>query len=529
MRGVAGILVVVLLCTLLPVATASGQPVDVIDGEPSTTERLGVEDPVGGAIMISQARFAADQADYVVLATTNDFADALAATPLLGAGPLLFTPPDMLPTEVSAEVDRVVPDGTEVIVLGGTVAINTSISEQLTNRGYDVTRLAGPDRIATSIQIVEELAARVDAGQVVALARAYGEGTAGWADSVTAGGWTADTGTPLLLTPTDSLDPRVADLLQRLQTDTTIVLGGSAAIADEVLTQLPSPQRIAGPDRTSTAVAIAEQLWGPVPGYLIVNGYRDDGWTYGLASAGLSADLGLPILLADTSAVPSPTLMRVGLGCGSGQPGLETLLVGSPTLLSDEVVAAIDTQDGGECPASPIQIRGDGLGLIPLGTPVDQAVATLTDALGQPTFVSEKLFPFCEPGAFGKGRIYEWNNLTTYMMDPTADPYTGNQGTGEPYFWGGLYGGFDYDPATNTFAPRPDPYGFTTELGIGIGATGAEVQAAYGASAEFFPGDLEGYPPPIWDLGNGLYTFNDTNDIQTTRIETFLFGGGCGE
>ncbi len=518
------------MCLVGLVGPATARPIG--DGNPATTDRIPVEDPTAATVTLAQARFDPGTADHVVLATIAGFADSLAAAPLLGAGPLLLTDPGQLPAAVGEEILRLVGTTGRVIVLGGEAAVSGVVTDQLEARGHEVVRLAGPDRIATAIAVVEWLAGRVGAGRVVALARAYGDGSAGWADSITGSGWSANTGTPLLITPTGELDQRVADLLGRLGTETVIVLGGPAAIADSVTARLPDPRRVHGPDRTTTAVAVAEQLWGPAAGYVLINGSRDDGWAIGLAAAGLSADADFPLLLVDTDQLPDPARLKVGTGCGTGAPQLETIVIGSATLVGDAVIGAVDSQDGGECPAPPVVLDGNGLGVVALGTPADAAVAALTSALGPPSYVSEEMFPFCEPSGQGRGRIYEWGNLTVYINDPTATPsypgYPGNPaGNGQPYFWGGLYGGFAYDPATDTVFRRPDPWGFTTDRGVGLDATNAEVRAAY-PDGTFHTGYPDSYPPPSWDLPGQLSTFMSANHDSGT-LQTFLFGGGCGE
>ncbi len=341
-----------LLLAMQPAITAqTGIAQELVDGDRATTERLSVSDPIGGAVAISQARFPSGAPASVVLATTNGFADALAAAPLLGQSPLLLTPTDVLALPVVNEIRRLLPDGGEVILLGGTEAISATVETQLQTEGYQTVRLAGPDRIGTAVEVAREHAARTGSGDLVAVARAFGEGSAGWADSITVGGWLANTNTPLVLTPTDTVDPRVAALLAELGTQQTLIVGGTAALSAEVQATLGGV-RVAGSERAGTAAAIAAERWGSAAGYLVVNGYRDDGWAYGLAAAGLSADLNYPILVADADRVPDATLGRVGRGCGT-DPALETLLICDEALLSATVVSDIDQQDGGACPPPP--------------------------------------------------------------------------------------------------------------------------------------------------------------------------------
>ena len=88
--------------------------------------RLSGPDRFATAIAVSRDSFPEDDsAAAVVLARGDDpngFADALAGGPLAvdRDGPLLITNPDQLFDAVAAEIDRVLPDGATVYLLGGT-------------------------------------------------------------------------------------------------------------------------------------------------------------------------------------------------------------------------------------------------------------------------------------------------------------------------------------------------------------------------------------------------------------------------
>ena len=133
----------------------------MLDG-PATTPlacRIAGEDRRLTAIAASRADFADGAAATVVLTRDDLFADALAGTPLAVAedGPLLTTAPDGLADEVLAEIDRVLPEGSEVLVLGGTDALPSSVDEALTGAGFTPRRIAGDTRYDTSVAIAEEL------------------------------------------------------------------------------------------------------------------------------------------------------------------------------------------------------------------------------------------------------------------------------------------------------------------------------------------------------------------------------------
>ncbi len=118
---------------------------------PGTT-RLAGPDRYATAVAIAQASFAAP-VDAVFLASGEAFPDALAGGPAAAklASPLLLTQHDRLPASVLTELQRLSP--ATVYLLGGTAAINSSVSDTLTGQGFTVSRLSGADRYATSAAI----------------------------------------------------------------------------------------------------------------------------------------------------------------------------------------------------------------------------------------------------------------------------------------------------------------------------------------------------------------------------------------
>lgn len=111
---------------------------------------------------------------------------------------------------------------------------------------------------------------------------------------------------PILLTQTDSLHPAVRTHLDRYRPETVVLLGGEAALSAAVAAEIPGVQRIAGPNRFATAVAVADELWTTTSGeYLVTSGTAVDGWAYGLAAAGLGGQTDRPLLLVETDRLPA--------------------------------------------------------------------------------------------------------------------------------------------------------------------------------------------------------------------------------
>ncbi|WP_370326196.1 beta-propeller domain-containing protein [Euzebya sp.] len=346
------------LAILLALATA-GLPagaqlggVGPFDGDPATTERIEAGDPVTAAIAVSQQRF--DTAPHAVLATVDSFADSLAGAALTDDGPLLLTASARLTPATAAELDRVLGDGATVYVLGGEDAIGPAVADELTAAGYAVARLAGETRVETALAVADEVRRR-HPGDTVLLARSDGPAdnpTSAWADSMTGGSLAAARGLPILVTPTDALHPAVATWLAADAPVSTVLLGGDAALSDAVEDAAPNPRRLAGPERTATAAAIAEDaLWrgpGDAPDarrFVILDAGRPDGWAYGLSAAGIAADTGAPPL-AVVGTVSAAT-RRVVSTCGD--PAVDLLLVGDESVIDTEVEAQLTTFDGTAC------------------------------------------------------------------------------------------------------------------------------------------------------------------------------------
>jgi len=339
------------------------------DGDPATSERIGGGDPTGTAVAVSRTRFsdargdggaAADgaavrAATHAVLSRPDEFADSLAGTALTGDGPLLFTAAGGLPADTAAELQRVLPPGGRVYLLGGTTAIGAPIAAEVASAGYDVVRLEGLTRVETALAVADEVRRRSDGGDVL-LARATAPPdvpSAAWADAVTAGAVAAAGATPLLLTPGEALHPAVTAWLATDAPSRTVLLGGEVALSAAVADAVPAPQRVSGPDRVATAAAVARELSGATDTgtrrVVAIDGHHEDGWAYGLAAGGLAADAGASVLLVGTEVAPPSRALLAACG----DPEVDTVLVGDRSVVTTTAERQIDALDGRSCTALP--------------------------------------------------------------------------------------------------------------------------------------------------------------------------------
>lgn len=105
---------------------------------------------------------------YIVLATSDDFADAQSATPLAVRADtsILLTPSEFLHPMVKDELVRALEPGGSIFIAGGEQAIAPKVADELTSKGYKVERLQGPTRVETAIAVSEHAAQLADKGKV---------------------------------------------------------------------------------------------------------------------------------------------------------------------------------------------------------------------------------------------------------------------------------------------------------------------------------------------------------------------------
>ncbi|HEX5466658.1 MAG TPA: cell wall-binding repeat-containing protein [Candidatus Limnocylindrales bacterium] len=162
-----------------------------------------------------------------------------------------------------------------------------------------IDRYAGTTRYATAAAISANTFSPGVAVAYIARADAFPDALAGAAAAGTVKG-------PVLLAATSgALDPATTAELTRLQPDTIIVLGGTAAISDAVLGALTpyatshTVLRYAGATRFATAATISAHTFSPGVGTAYIA--RADAFPDALAGAAAAGTVKGPVLLAATS------------------------------------------------------------------------------------------------------------------------------------------------------------------------------------------------------------------------------------
>lgn len=301
----------ILFCKFHGAPDGSGMAMTVQVGAPAPPAhaRLEATDTVTSAIAWSQLTFEDGAAPYVLLGRDDLFADSLASGGGQGAidAPLLLTGSGQLDPRTTAELERL--GARTVYVLGGPAAIAEAVVEQLEAAGYGVVRIFGGSRIDTAVAVAERF---FPTARSAVLARAYAadEPTQAFADSLAAGAFAAARRLPVLLSDTAGLSAPTRDYLAARAIDTVYVIGGSAALSEQVATDLEALGieviRLAGPNRLGTAGQIAGEFLssGEPTAVSLVDAGAADAWADGFAAAAG----GNPVLLTSGGELPDESV-----------------------------------------------------------------------------------------------------------------------------------------------------------------------------------------------------------------------------
>lgn len=319
--------------------------------------RLAGADRVGTAISISQARFPDGPntegfSHEVVLARSDQYADALAGSALARSAPMLLTEPGALNPAVQAEMVRVLGPVTKdnpqtVTLLGGPEALSPAVESAIQKLGYRTQRLQGPDRFATSVAIAKAVSDNAWPTRIVV---ATGEN---FADALSAG----PVDEPIVLTDDKVMPPEVGDYLKFYGTQqspgqrvaTIYEVGGQAKAATEGLFPAGSPNRpttvaLAGLDRFETSFLVAKEFFGAdpaEPGRVHLGTATAYNWPDSLAGAGAMAQLQGPMLLVDPNTGLTPQEQQ-WVSANSGDVG-SALVFGGPMAVSPTVDMQLGT------------------------------------------------------------------------------------------------------------------------------------------------------------------------------------------
>lgn len=142
---------------------ASGVPTPNAEDLKIDVKRFAGTDRYGTAIALTTHLYKDQEAEHIILASGERFPDAITAANLFGIKtplPVLLTPAKALTKEVKDELVRIAKPKARISLVGGELAIDKAIEQELLGMGFAVTRLAGRDRQETAIAIADKAVER---------------------------------------------------------------------------------------------------------------------------------------------------------------------------------------------------------------------------------------------------------------------------------------------------------------------------------------------------------------------------------
>ncbi len=234
-----------------------------------------------------------------------------------------------------------------VALIGLAATALAPVAPASAERIFTVHRLGGTDNIGLSVEV-----SRFIDPEGIGLYAMLGRGDL-FADALASASMQGSRAAPLLLTHRDSLDPRVAAELDRLNINIVYILGGEQAItpAVEAAVQAQGYEtvRVAGATRLETAVAIADQGSSNEAEAIVLRAFDDGPGTDPTRAFADSLAAGVmtgsflkeALWLSEKNGLSQVTKDAiVSRGHDNG------LVLGGPAALSEQVVADLDAHVG---------------------------------------------------------------------------------------------------------------------------------------------------------------------------------------
>ncbi len=268
------------------------------------------------AVTASRSRFPTGSVDTVIVATGQDFPDALAGAPLAGAydSPLLLTRTNALPLAVAQEISRL--GAHHAIILGGAGAVSDAVRvslEAVVGVGR-VTRIAGADRYATAASVAGALKGRLEATNRHLDGTVFVATGIDFPDALSAGPNAWNRTRPILLVQGATVPAATASELDHLGSHRGVVLGGTGAMPNSAVVTIlshlgptPTVQRLGGTDRYGTAAVVADWSIGEGESWSAVGIATGQDYADALTGGPVVGASGGALLLTKTHSVPPVT------------------------------------------------------------------------------------------------------------------------------------------------------------------------------------------------------------------------------
>jgi len=294
----AVLMALIIILSLLPVPTASAA------SDHAQIVRLGGKNRYDTASIIADQ--ALGQAETAILASGENYADALAAAPFAYhlKAPILLTSPNHLNAETVNRLNQL--GCSQVIIMGGENAVSKNVENRLVSLGYAVERIGGQTRYDTAVQVAIKLH---ETGSPNTHEAFIACGT-NYPDALSASPVAALRGSPILYAPVSGkLDEATKNYLVQYNIQRVYILGGTSAVGQAAESCLDSigverTTRLAGNNRYDTSLLITKNFLDTFPSKNIAFATGEN-YPDALAGSVFAAVKGIPVLLSNNKSTHS--------------------------------------------------------------------------------------------------------------------------------------------------------------------------------------------------------------------------------
>ena len=235
--------------------------------------------------------------DVVVIASGENFPDALSASSLAGAynAPVLMTANKSLSTQTLSEIQRL--NARKAYIIGSKAVVSASVETTLRGMGLSVERVAGGNRQETAIKVAEKTTSKTKPSTVIIAAGSN------FPDALSISPYAYSKGYPIYLTDGDgSLSTATLNAISSLGTVDRIIIVGSSSVvkasAETALGAITSNiERWYGANRYETSLKIAENAVADGMSWSTVVIASGENFPDGLSGASLAGKNGGLLLL----------------------------------------------------------------------------------------------------------------------------------------------------------------------------------------------------------------------------------------
>lgn len=278
--------------------TAQASFIRLAADEKVYTSRLSGGDRFTTATAVSKSY--RGQSDNVILVTSHEFADALAAASIAGQlkAPILYTWVDGIQKDTLAEINRL--GAKNIYIIGGTSRVGQAQENEL-KKTFKVTRIVGGDRFETAVKVAQTV------GTIKKPTKAFLVNFEKAPDALTAGSMASMNGYPILYTLPGAIPANVRAYLTENAIEEVIIVGGNEVVtpaAESAAKALVKKvTRIAGTDRYDTAATFAKNYFKDATKIVVASG-ENGSYPDALSAGPFAGSLNAPVLLTAKGALP---------------------------------------------------------------------------------------------------------------------------------------------------------------------------------------------------------------------------------